>query len=299
MNQDTPDYAHSFGAVVDAYDRGRPTYPREAAAWLTADAPVSVLELGAGTGKLTEQLVALGHDVHATDPDAAMLAKLAERLPEVRTSQAPAEEIPAGDRSYDVVVCAQAFHWFDLDKALPEIARVLKAGGRLSLVWNERDERVPWVRRLGAIIGTQDQLREPAAALEGSSLFGDVEQTEFRFRQQIDQHSIKDLVLSRSNIATLPPEKREAKIAEAVAFYGEYGRGMDGMQLPYDVQCFRSRVVKSPAPPRIDVITDAPATDAPATDGSPAGPGTPDAGPGTGGDSPPPGDDGTLLIDFR
>jgi SAM-dependent methyltransferase len=247
MSHDTPDLAHSFGGVADAYDRGRPTYPREAAAWLTADAPVSVLELGAGTGKLTEQLVALGHDVHATDPDAAMLAKLSARLPEVRASQASAEEIPAGDRSYDVVVCAQAFHWFDLDKALPEIARVLKAGGRLSLVWNERDERVPWVRRLGAIIGTQDQLREPAAALEGSALFGEVEVTEFRFRQQVDQHTIKDLVLSRSNISTLPPERREAKVAEVVALYGEYGRGMDGMQLPYAARCFRTRVLDRPA----------------------------------------------------
>jgi ubiquinone/menaquinone biosynthesis C-methylase UbiE len=247
MSHDTPDYALSFGAVVDAYDRGRPTYPREAAAWLTADAPVSVLELGAGTGKLTEQLVALGHDVHATDPDAAMLAKLAERLPDVRTSQSAAEEIPAGDRSYDVVVCAQAFHWFDLDTALPEIARVLKPGGRLSLVWNQRDERVPWVRRLGTLIGTQEQLREPAAALEGSQLFGEVEEAEFRFRQQIDQHSIKDLVLSRSNVATLPPEKREAKVAEVVAFYGEYGRGMDGMQLPYAARCFRTAVLDRPA----------------------------------------------------
>ncbi|MBJ7357548.1 class I SAM-dependent methyltransferase [Nocardioides sp.] len=247
MSHDTPDLALSFGAVADAYDRGRPTYPREAAAWLTADAPVSVLELGAGTGKLTEQLVALGHDVHATDPDAAMLARLSERLPEVRTSQSAAEEIPAGDRSYDVVVCAQAFHWFDLDKALPEIARVLKPGGRLSLVWNQRDERVPWVRRLGSLIGTQEQLREPAAALDGSHLFGDVEEAEFRFRQQIDQHSIKDLVLSRSNVATLPPDRREAKLAEVVAFYGEYGRGMDGMQLPYAARCFRTAVLDRPA----------------------------------------------------
>jgi SAM-dependent methyltransferase len=247
MSHETPDPARSFGAVVDAYDRGRPTYPREAAAWLAGEQPLSVLELGAGTGKLTEQLVALGHDVHATDPDAAMLAKLQERLPAVRTSQASAEEIPAGDRSYDVVVSAQAFHWFDLGRALPEIARVLKAGGRLSLVWNQRDERVPWVRRLGAIIGTQDQLREPAALLEGSTLFDEVEATEFRFRQQIDKLSIRDLVLSRSNVATLPPEQREAKLAEVAAFYEEYGRGMDGMLLPYAARCFRTRVLDRPA----------------------------------------------------
>lgn len=245
--KDAQEAALSFGGVVDAYDRGRPTYPREAAVWLTAESPVSVLELGAGTGKLTEQLVALGHDVHATDPDAAMLTKLRERLPEVRTSQASAEEVPAGDRSYDVVVCAQAFHWFDHAKALPEIARVLKPGGRLSLVWNERDERVPWVRKLGAIIGTQDQLREPAAVLEGSSLFDDVEEAEFRFRQQVDQHTIKDLVLSRSNISTLSPDEREARLAAVSALYADYGRGMDGMQLPYAARCFRSRVLDRPA----------------------------------------------------
>ncbi len=247
MTSDAPDPARSFGGVVDAYDRGRPTYPREAAAWLTSDQPLTVLELGAGTGKLTEQLVALGHDVHATDPDAAMLAKLQERLPDVRTSQASAEEIPAGDRSYDVVVSAQAFHWFDHDRALPEIARVLTTGGVLSLVWNQRDERVPWVRRLGAIIGTQEQLREPAAVLDLSKLFGDVEEAEFKSRQLVDKVTIKDLVLSRSNIATLPPADREAKLDEVAAFYEEYGRGMDGMQLPYIARCFRSRVLDRPA----------------------------------------------------
>ena len=247
MTSEAPDPARSFGGVVDAYDRGRPTYPREAAAWLTSDQPLTVLELGAGTGKLTEQLVALGHDVHATDPDAAMLARLQERLPEVRTSQASAEEIPAGDRSYDVVVSAQAFHWFDHDRALPEIARVLTTGGVLSLVWNQRDERVPWVRRLGAIIGTQEQLREPAAVLDLSTLFGDVEEAEFKSRQLVDKVTIKDLVLSRSNIATLPPADREAKIDEVAAFYEEYGRGMDGMQLPYIARCFRTRVLDRPA----------------------------------------------------
>jgi SAM-dependent methyltransferase len=252
MNQDAPDRAHSFGSVVDAYDRGRPTYPLEAARWLTADTACSVLELGAGTGKLTEQLVALGHDVHATDPDEVMLGRLRERLPEVRTSQASAEEIPAGNRSYDVVVVAQAFHWFDLDRALPEIARVLRSSGRLSLVYNQRDEKVPWVRRLGALIGNQDQQRDPAAGLAGCALFGDVEEKELRFRQQIDRTTIQDLVLSRSNIATLPPGQRDAKLAEVLAFYDEYGRGMDGMQLPYITRCFRTRVgdIPSTKPPR-------------------------------------------------
>ena len=272
----TPDWAHSFGSVADAYDRGRPSYPREAAAWLCGNDPLTVLELGAGTGKLTDQLVALGHDVHATDPDAAMLEVLRGRLPEVRTTVASAEEIPAPDRSVDVVVCAQAFHWFDLDRALPEIARVLKTGGRLALVWNQRDERIPWVRRLGGLIGTQDQLREPADPLVQSALFGFVEDATFRFWQTVDRESIQDLVLSRSNIAVLDADARAAKLDEVLAFYDDYGRGMDGMQLPYEANCFRAVVVEPPgavvdeesdavpqesAPPVTDEISDGTDTD--------------------------------------
>jgi ubiquinone/menaquinone biosynthesis C-methylase UbiE len=248
MSIDQPEPARSFGGVAEAYDRGRPTYPREAAVWLTSDQPLSVLELGAGTGKLTEQLVALGHDVHATEPDEQMLAVLQKNLPDVRASQAPAEEIPSGDASYDVVVSGQAFHWFDVDRALPEIARVLKPRGRLSLVWNQRDERIPWVKRLGAIIGSQDQLSHPAEKLTGSKLFGDVEEASFKFWQVIDRKSIRDLVRSRSNVATLGPVEQEAKMAEVLAFYDEYGRGMDGMQLPYAASCFRAQVLDRVTP---------------------------------------------------
>jgi ubiquinone/menaquinone biosynthesis C-methylase UbiE len=249
----TPEPARSFGGVADAYDRGRPSYPREAAAWLTTDEPprgqrLSVLEIGAGTGKLTEQLVALGHDVHATEPDPQMLAILEKRHPGVRVSQAPAEEIPAGDATYDVVVSAQAFHWFDYDRALPEIARVLKPRGRLSLVWNQRDERIPWVKRLGRIIGTQEHLADPGDVLARSRLFGEVEQEAFRFWQVVDRASIQDLVRSRSNIAVLSPTEQEAKMAEVLAFYDDFGRGMDGMQLPYTASCFRAEVLDRVTP---------------------------------------------------
>lgn len=246
--EDRPEPARSFGGVADAYDRGRPTYPREAAVWLTADHPLTVLELGAGTGKLTEQLVALGHEVHATEPDPAMLAVLEKNLPDVRVSRAPAEEIPAGDATYDVVVAGQAFHWFDTAKALPEIARVLKPRGRLSLVWNQRDERIPWVKRLGKVIGTQDQQADPAEVLARSGLFGDVEQDLFRFWQVVDRRSIQDLVRSRSNVAVLSPQQQEAKMAEVLAFYDDYGRGMDGMQLPYAAACFRAEVLDRVTP---------------------------------------------------
>jgi SAM-dependent methyltransferase len=273
----TPDWAHSFGGVVDAYDRARPSYPREAAAWLVGQDAATVLELGAGTGKLTAQLVDLGHDVVATDPDPTMLARLQRNLPEVRTIEAHAEELPVGDRAFDVVVAAQAFHWFDLDRALPEIARVLKARGRLSLVWNQRDESIPWVRRLGALIGTQEQLDEPARAIADSGLFGDVEEASYPNWQQVDRRSIQDLVLSRSNVAVLDEEGRAAKLAEVVAFYDDYGRGMDGMQLPYVTRCFRA------------VVADRPGVDADDSD-------TTDEEPGASSDGT---DTDMLLIDFR
>jgi ubiquinone/menaquinone biosynthesis C-methylase UbiE len=243
---DQPSPARSFGSVADAYDRGRPGYPPEAAAWLVGAEPVTVLEIGAGTGKLTEALVALGHDVHATDPDDAMLARLRERLPDVPTSVAAAEKLPAADASYDVVVAGQAFHWFDHDVALQEIARVLRPGGQLALVWNQRDEQIPWVRKLGRIIGSQDQQpsHEPLLA---SAYFGDVEDASFRHWQTIDRTSIQDLALSRSNVAVLDEAGRSAKVAEVLALYDDYGRGMDGMQLPYLASCFRATVADRPA----------------------------------------------------
>ena len=267
------DPSRSFGSVADAYDRARPSYPREAAAWLVGDQPTTVLELGAGTGKLTEVLIGLGHDVHATDPDEQMLERLRERLPDVPTSVASAEDIPAPDASYDVVVVAQAFHWFDQDRAFPEIARVLKPGGRLAVTWNLRDERIPWVRKLGVLLGAQDS-HHTDQALVSTAHFGFVEETVFRHWQVVDRNSIQELALSRSNVAVLDDEARAARLAEIVAFYDDYGRGMDGMQLPYETRCFRAAVLESDDEPAAAATDDDPITD----DGS---------------------DSDVLLIDFR
>lgn len=236
-------WARSFGPVAEAYDRGRPGYSPQAASWLVGREAASVLELGAGTGKLTAELVTQGHDVHATDPDERMLEVLRARVPGARASVAGAEELPAGDRSVDVVVAAQCFHWFDHDLALPEIARVLKAGGVLALVWNHRDDRIPWVRRLGHLIGTQEQLADPTDVLAASKLFEPPASTTYMLWQDINRDSLVDLVSSRSNIVSLDDASRTAKLAEVVAFYDDFGRGYDGMQLPYLSRCFRARVV--------------------------------------------------------
>jgi len=236
----------SFGGVADSYDRARPTYPREAAGWLVGTEHAHVLELGAGTGKLTEHLTALGHRVLATDPLEEMLRHLVTRLPHTPVALATAEQIPLRARSVDTVVGAQAFHWFDLARALPEIARVLRPGGHLALVWNLRDERIPWVKRLGALIGTQEQQSDPTHALLSSHLFGYVETTTYRFWQPTDQSRLRDLVLSRSNIALMSETDRARVMRKVDDLYDEYGRGHDGMLLPYITHCYKA-VVRAPS----------------------------------------------------
>jgi ubiquinone/menaquinone biosynthesis C-methylase UbiE len=282
MSDDVPespapvDRARSFGSVAEAYDRGRPAYPADAVAWLAGGEARVVLELGAGTGKLTRGLVDQGHAVFATEPDEAMLAVLRERVPEVSAKVATAEEIPANDRSVDVVVVAQAFHWFDHEAALPEIARVLKPGGHVSLVWNSRDERIPWVRRMGDILGRQDLDTSSSEHLVHSGLFGFMEEATFKHWQEVNRESILDMARSRSSFAVMDDEERERHLAEVLAFYDDFGRGMDGMQIPYVTRCYRAVVVDR----------DEPGTSP--TDEQPEGPVVSD---GT--------DTDMLLIDFR
>lgn len=280
MNNHDSAAARSFGPVANAYDRGRPDYPAKAAAWLIGGEARTVLELGAGTGKLTHHLVQQGHDIHATDPEPEMLRLLQERCPGVRTSIATAEAIPVPDRSVDVVVAAQSFHWFDHEVALPEIARVLKPGGHVALVWNKIDERIPWVRRFSRILGDPGHDLSDDALVQ-SDYFGFVEEEKFNFWQLIDRVTVRDLARSKSHIATLPEDKLEAKLDEVSAFYAEFGRGMDGMQLPYQAHCFRSKVSAHRPAKRTDST---------------------DVGPAQDEVTPPPADGDTgefLLIDFR
>ena len=235
--------ARSFGQVSDAYDRGRPSYPPDATAWLVCDKPDRVLELGAGTGQLTEQLVALGHDVIATDVSEPMLRRLAARVPSAPRALAEAEHLPVRTRSVDLGVAAQAFHWFDVARALPEIARVLRPGRSLAVVWNSRDERIPWVRRLGAIIGEGGHQSDPTAAIDESGMFETVQSSTFRFWQPMTLPSLRDLVTSRSNIAVLSDAERDRVLGKVDALYDEYGRGADGMLLPYVTRAYRAAVL--------------------------------------------------------
>ncbi len=241
--EDMKRWSGSFGAVAGTYDRGRPSYPAEAVSWLVGGEAKVVLELGAGTGKLTRELVAQGHAVYATDPDAAMLARLEAQVPGCSAKVAGAEEIPAHDRSVDVVVAAQAFHWFDHEVALPEIARVLKPGGHLALTWNFFDQRIPWIRRLVEAVGEQSMSSSSQQLLADSDLFGPVEETTFAHWQDVNRETLLATVASRSYISSLDEAAREARLDTVRALYDDYGRGHDGMQLAYRTECFRAQVI--------------------------------------------------------
>ncbi len=230
----------AFADVAGPYERGRPGYPQEAVRWLVGDEPCDVLDLGAGTGKLTRTLVALGHHVTAVEPLEEMRAPLAAVLPDVRALEGKAEAIPVPDASVDVVVSAQAFHWFDHDDALPEIARALRPDGRIALVWNSRDDRDPWMARLSAIIGNETiEETDVVPVLDASGLFGPVETKSFAFEQVLDRDGLLDLVLSRSYLAKLPDPEREPVLAAVGALYDETAQD-GGVSLAYVTECFRA-----------------------------------------------------------
>lgn len=139
-----------FNTDASRYARGRPDYPAEVADWLRDSIELepgkTVVDLGAGTGKFTRRLLATGAQVIAVEPVAAMRERLEHDLPEIEALDGSATSIPLPDESVDAIVCAQAFHWFATAEALAEMHRVLKPGGILGLIWNTKDDSVPWVK---------------------------------------------------------------------------------------------------------------------------------------------------------
>ncbi len=233
--------AASFGEVADEYADHRPGYPDEAVRWLVGASPGRVLELGAGTGKLTAGSAGLGHEVIAVDPSAEMLGHLQRRTPAAHALVARAEHIPLATGSVDVVVAAQAFHWFDQEQALPEIARVLRPGGVLSLVWNNGDLTVPWVRKVFALMGiTHTGVGDDP--VEHSDLFTTSEAKVFRHWQQFHRGSLIGFVASQSRSARMTLAEREELLSTVGALYDGYGRGPDGMLMPWKTYAYRARV---------------------------------------------------------
>jgi SAM-dependent methyltransferase len=204
-----------FGEAAEAYERGRPEYPSVVVDWLLADRPRRVVDLGAGTGKLTRALMDQVPTVVAVEPDPAMRTALAHRLPGASVIEGTGEDIPLRDGFADAVLAGQAWHWVDPVRALPEVARVLRPGGVLGLVWNDRDERDPWVDRLGALLVEFGTSPDGDYEVVGGAPFGPFETTEHRWTHHVTIDGVIDLVVSRSYVIALP-EARRAELVQRV-----------------------------------------------------------------------------------
>jgi len=245
----------TFGAHADAYERARPEWPAEAARWFVPEDAQLVVELGAGTGKLTRALAAVAPRVLAVEPDPRMLAVLRERG--LDGTEGSAEAIPLGDGEADAVVAGSCIHWFDLERALPEIHRVLRPGGRFAFGWNHRDARDPGIGRMQKLIydareeGTGWRTRDWPAEVTAGGLFDGVAHELFPQLLELPREALGDHLLSYATLASLSEEERSGVLA-AVSQLVDSDPSLcrDGrLTLPFVVDAYRATRAEPGASP--------------------------------------------------
>jgi SAM-dependent methyltransferase len=235
-------HARSFGAAAAQYERGRPSYPAGALDWLLPAGARRVLDLGAGTGKLTRLLVARGLDVVAVEPSGGMRDELARVVPGTSALAGTAEQIPLDDGAVDAVLVAQAWHWIDPEQAVPEVARVLAPGGMLGLLWNIRDERQPWVAELGRIIHERPEQRTYSESPQVGPPFSPIERFDVEWTYGLTEPVLVDMVASRSYVITASPEERDAilsRVRDLLASHPALA-GRSEIAMPYVTRCTRA-----------------------------------------------------------
>jgi SAM-dependent methyltransferase len=243
--------AAGFNDPAD-YEAARPSYPPDAVAWFVEHLRIApgrrVADVAAGTGKLTRLLVPTGAELLAVEPVSGMRATFHRLLPDVAVVAGTAEALPIAAGSFDAMTVAQAWHWFDHERASAEAGRVLRKGGRLGLVWNARDRTEPWVDEVWSIMDRvekrapwrdHENWRDSAlqAAMPG---FGALHETEFRHAQRITPELVVQRVASVSHVAVLSEPEREAVLGEVRDVLATHPavRGRETVEIPYRVDCF-------------------------------------------------------------
>ncbi|GIG22427.1 SAM-dependent methyltransferase [Cellulomonas chitinilytica] len=236
------DRAASFERGAGAYHAARPGYPTDVVRWVVPEGARDVLDLAAGTGKLTAELVGLGLHVVAVEPSDAMRAELVGSLPGVDARAGTADATGLPDASVDAVTVAQAWHWFDPPTASAELARVLRPHGQVAVLWNIRDDETDWVGRWTEIVHRGDTLTTVYAEPALGDRFTAPEHATFRWAAPMRPADLRLLAASRSHLLVLPDDEREAlldAIDELVATHPDL-RGRDTVDLPYRTECWRA-----------------------------------------------------------
>jgi ubiquinone/menaquinone biosynthesis C-methylase UbiE len=233
--------SQSFGHVADSYDRYRGSYPPDAVTWALGSGPQDVVEVGAGTGLMTQVLLGQGHRVVAVEPDHQMRQRLVNRCPGAVAAAGSAEDLPVPDASCDAVVAADAFHWFDKVHALPEFARVLRPGGHLVVVWKVADDSVQWVTELNDLL---QQLNPSSPGGTGpevalSPWFGEVEEHWFPYGVAMDTDGLVGRISTWSSVIGSP--HRETVLAEVRRFAETHPQLTSKSSFDFP---FRTRVIR-------------------------------------------------------
>lgn len=219
------------------YERHRPEYPEEALRWaaerLALEEHARVLDVGAGTGKLTRGLVALGFETVAVEPGAAMLAQLRSAVPEAESLAGPAEAIPLPEASVDAAFSAQAFHWFDPERALPELHRVIRPGGGLVLIWNWWDERDPLQADLGELIGYAGHSPYADDELPGAPWFRELGRTIVESADDSSPDALVAMLATTSRYLTADPAEGAQWLRDVHAGASGYGERFPLPKLTY------------------------------------------------------------------